>query len=87
VRSEKLSARVVYIATATNCAFLGDAMIDELVEQINRCVARSGTNVEDLLELTRPLRGLNISGPHVFELETRILACRTNELEQTETLS
>lgn len=70
---------IVYIAATTNPAFLGDASIDEMAEQINRCVGRSGTNVEYLLELAQALRDLNVSDPHVFELETRVLAYRTNE--------
>ncbi len=70
---------VVYIAAANNPAFLGDAPLDEMAEQINRCVGRSGTNVEYLLELARALRNLNISDPHVFKLETLVLAsCNTN---------
>ena len=65
---------VVYIAATTNRAFLGDAPLEEIAAQINRCVGRSGTNVEYLFELASALRHLNISDPHVFELETLVLA-------------
>ncbi|NIO11822.1 MAG: gamma-glutamylcyclotransferase [Deltaproteobacteria bacterium] len=65
---------VVYTAANTNPAFLGDAPLDEMVAQINRCAGQSGTNLEYLLQLARALRKLNISDPHVFELEARVLA-------------
>jgi len=65
---------VVYIAATTNPAFLGDAPLDVIAAQINRCKGRSGTNVDYLLKLARALRRLSISDPHVFELETLVLA-------------
>ncbi len=68
---------VVYIAATTNPAFLGDAPVDEIAAQINRCVGRSGTNVDYLLELARALRNLNIADPHVFDLETLVRATQT----------
>lgn len=63
-----------YIAPTTNPAFLGDAPLDEMAAQISRCSGKSGTNVEYLLKLAEVLRKLNISDPHVFELERRVLA-------------
>jgi cation transport protein ChaC len=78
---------VVYVAATTNPAFLGDASVDEMAEQINRCVGRSGTNAEYLLELAQALRDLDVSDPHVFELETCVLAHRTNERESGKTAS
>ncbi len=65
---------VVYAAATTNPAFLGAAPLDEIAAQINRCAGRSGTNVEYLLKLARALRNLNISDPHVFDLEALVLA-------------
>ena len=65
---------VVYTAATSNPAFLGDAPLDEIAAQINRCAGPSGTNVEYLLELARALRSLNVSDPHVFELEALVLA-------------
>ena len=65
---------VVYTATTTNPAFLGNAPLDEIAAQINRCAGRSGTNVEYLLELAHALRNLNISDPHVFDLEALVLS-------------
>ena len=69
---------VVYIAAANNPAFLGDAPVDKIAAQIVRCSGRSGTNLEYLLELSRALRDLDISDPHVFELETLVLATKTD---------
>ena len=65
---------VVYIAPNANPAFLGDAPLDEIAAQIDRCNGRSGTNVDYLLQLARALRRLSISDSHVFELETLVLA-------------
>jgi cation transport regulator ChaC len=70
---ERHVSGVVYIATADNPAFLGDAPVHEIVEQINRCSGPSGTNVDYLLELADGLRSLHTSDPHVFELEALVL--------------
>jgi cation transport regulator ChaC len=63
---------VVYRAALNNFAFLGDAPLDEMVAQIRRCAGRSGRNVDYVLELAHSLRQLEVSDPHVFELETLI---------------
>lgn len=63
---------VVYRAAADNFAFLGDAPLDEMVAQVKRCAGQSGRNVDYVLELARWLRRLEISDPHVFELEALI---------------
>ena len=60
---------VVYIGAPTNFAFLGDAPLDDIAANICRCAGRSGTNVDYLLQLARALRSLDISDPHIFELE------------------
>ncbi|MEE9586704.1 MAG: gamma-glutamylcyclotransferase [Hyphomicrobiaceae bacterium] len=64
---------VTYRAPRGNFAFLGNAPIEEMVAQINRCAGRSGRNVDYVLELARALRDLNVSDPHVLELEARII--------------
>ena len=64
---------VTYRAPRGNFAFLGDAPIDEMVTQINRCTGRSGHNADYVLELARVLRQLDVEDPHVFELEARII--------------
>ena len=63
---------VAYRAAVNNFAYLGDASLDEMVTQIKRCVGRSGRNVDYLLELARSLRSLEVSDPHVFELEALV---------------
>ena len=60
---------ITYIAPTDNFAFLGDAPLEEIVEQILRCRGESGTNVEYVLELARALRRLGVDDPHVFEIE------------------
>ena len=60
---------VVYIGAPTNIAFLGEAPLDDIAAHICRCAGRSGTNVDYLLQLARALRSLDISDPHIFELE------------------
>jgi len=63
---------VVYRAAVNNFAYLGDAPLDEMVTQIKRCAGRSGRNLDYLLELAQSLRSLEVSDPHVFELEALI---------------
>jgi cation transport protein ChaC len=63
---------VVYRAAVNNFAYLGDAPVDEMVTQIKRCAGRSGRNVDYLLELARSLRSLEVTDPHVFELEALV---------------
>lgn len=63
---------VVYHAALDNFAFLGDAPLEEMVAQIKRCAGKSGRNIDYVLELARSLRELDVSDPHVFELEALI---------------
>lgn len=60
---------VTYVAAVDNAAFLGDAPMDEMLEQIRRCEGESGRNVDYVLELARALRDLGIEDPHVFGIE------------------
>ena len=64
---------VTYHAPIGNFAFLGDAPIDEMVAQINRCAGRSGRNADYVLELARALRRLQVEDRHVFELEAMVI--------------
>lgn len=61
---------VVYVASAGNVAFLGDAPASEIAAQIRRCEGPSGSNSDYVLELARALRELGIDDPHVFEIES-----------------
>ena len=63
---------VVYRAGVNNIAYLGEASLDEMVTQIKRCAGASGRNVDYLLELAHALRSLDVSDPHVFELEALV---------------
>lgn len=64
---------VMYVASRANPAYLGDAPLDEMVDQIRRAAGQSGTNVEYVLKLASALRDLGESDAHVSELEERIL--------------
>lgn len=70
---------VVYRAALDNFAFLGDAPLDEMVAQIRRCAGRSGRNIDYVLELARSIRQLDVTDPHVFELEALIREDSINE--------
>lgn len=69
---------IVYIAATSNFAFLGDAPLEEIAAQIKRCAGPSGTNIDYLLELAHTLRQLGVCDPHVFELETLVLATQSD---------
>jgi cation transport regulator ChaC len=81
---DKLVRGVVYIAAPENHAFLGEAPLEKIAEHINRCAGPSGTNVEYVLELAEGLRHLNISDPHVFEVEALVLAMRADQAQGTD---
>ncbi|MDJ0939504.1 MAG: gamma-glutamylcyclotransferase [Woeseiaceae bacterium] len=68
------SPGITYVAAVGNVAFLGDAPTHEIVAQIRRCHGPSGSNIDYVIELARALRALDIDDPHVFELETLLLA-------------
>lgn len=64
---------VVYHATDRNPAFLGPAPTSEMAEQIRRCIGPSGSNRDYVLKLADALRAMQISDPHVFEVEAWVL--------------
>ena len=45
-----------------------------MAAQINRCAGPSGSNHDYVLELARALRSMGYSDPHVFEVESWVLA-------------
>ncbi len=63
---------LVYIATADNAAWLGEASIDEIARQVQRSTGPSGPNRDYLLNLDRALRELNATDEHVFNLAERL---------------
>lgn len=65
---------VVYIGAVNNFAWLGDAPLSEIAEQISRSSGPSGANDEYLYELAAALRDHDIHDDHVFELEAAVRA-------------
>lgn len=63
---------VVYRAAEGNPAFLGPASTAEMADQIRRSIGPSGSNRDYVIELANALRAMNISDPHVFDLEAAV---------------
>lgn len=64
---------LTYVAPPENPAFLGEAPLQAMVEQIRGSRGESGTNSDYLLELARELRRMGIHDAHVFRLEALLL--------------
>lgn len=60
---------LVYIATAGNAAFLGEATEFDIARQIAASHGPSGANRDYLIELAHALRALGRDDAHVFEIE------------------
>ena len=65
---------LVYIAPVDNFAYLGEADIRDIAEQIIQCTGPSGRNIDYLTELAQALRKLDACDDHVFELESLALS-------------
>ncbi len=65
---------ITYIANENNEAYRGPAPIEQIAKEIFHSVGPSGTNIEYLLELAEALRTRAIDDPHIFALETAVLA-------------
>ena len=63
---------LVYIATADNEAYLGEASEYDIASQIANTEGPSGTNSDYILELARALRRMDVDDPHVFEIERHL---------------
>jgi len=63
---------LVYIATAENEAYLGEASEYDIACQISRAEGPSGPNREYLIELAKSLRKLGLEDQHVFDIEMHI---------------
>lgn len=69
---------VVYLAPVGNHAFLGDAPIAEMAEQIHHAAGPSGRNADYLMQLARSLRALQAEDAHVFALEQAVRRLQTS---------
>ncbi|MDH5355680.1 MAG: gamma-glutamylcyclotransferase [Gammaproteobacteria bacterium] len=67
---------LVYIATADNEAYLGEASEHEIAMQICNAEGPSGPNDEYLIELARSLRQMGVEDPHIFEIERHIVSIK-----------
>lgn len=63
---------LVYIATPTNAAWLGEASDADIARHIAASAGPSGTNREYALKLAQALRGLGADDPHVFAVEAAL---------------
>ncbi|MEQ3635148.1 gamma-glutamylcyclotransferase [Alcanivorax sp.] len=64
---------LVYLATADNAAFLGEASEEQIARHIAASHGPSGSNADYLLQLARALRNLCESDAHVFAIEASLL--------------
>jgi cation transport regulator ChaC len=64
---------LIYIATADNEAYLGEASELEIAQQICAAEGASGANSDYLLELAVALRELGLQDQHVFDIEAHIV--------------
>ena len=72
--TQKTVAGITYIASENNEAYRGPAPIKQIAKEIFQSIGPSGTNIEYLLELAEALRVRAIDDPHIFALETEVLA-------------
>lgn len=63
---------LIYLATPDNAAFLGEAPLVQMAEQIAKAHGPSGDNTEYLLNLERALYELGVSDQHVSALASLI---------------
>ncbi len=70
--SESKVDGIFYIANENNFAFLGDAPIEQIAQQIGQSQGPSGSNSEYLYNLAQALRDLDIDDEHVFEIEREL---------------
>jgi cation transport regulator ChaC len=63
---------LVYLATEDNAAFLGEAPLEAIAEQIAMAHGPSGPNRDYLVNLAQALGELGVEDPHVFALAARL---------------
>lgn len=67
---------LIYLATADNAAFLGDAPLEEMARQIATAQGPSGLNRDYLLNLAAALEDLGATDEHVFTLAQQVRMLR-----------
>ena len=68
----KMVPGIVYIADHKNAAFLGEAPLEVIANQICQSKGPSGSNVDYLTKLATALKELRIEDDHVFQLYTMV---------------
>ena len=68
----KQSEGLIYLASEDNPAFLGEAPLTEIAQQIANAHGPSGPNKEYLLNLATALRELGATDAHIFDLELQL---------------
>ncbi len=63
---------LIYLASDDNPAFLGDAPLADIAQQISRAHGPSGPNSAYLLNLAQALRELGTEDAHIFALEEQL---------------
>ncbi|WP_386080508.1 gamma-glutamylcyclotransferase [Vreelandella sp. F11] len=66
------SEGLIYLASEDNPAFLGDAPLDEIAQQIANAHGPSGPNRDYLVNLAVALRELGAKDAHIFALEKQL---------------
>ena len=63
---------IVYIADHQNAAFLGEAPLEVIANQICHSKGPSGSNGDYLTKLATALKDLRIEDDHVFQLDAMV---------------
>jgi cation transport regulator ChaC len=66
------SEGLIYLASEDNPAFLGDAPLADIAQQIAQAHGPSGPNSAYLLNLAQALRELGTEDAHIFALEAQL---------------
>ncbi|MCP3689217.1 MAG: gamma-glutamylcyclotransferase [Gammaproteobacteria bacterium] len=69
-----LEQGLVYIATADNAAYLGEASEYDIAQHIANSTGPSGTNSDYLLKLAESLRSMAVVDDHIFTIEKHLNA-------------
>ena len=68
----KMVPGIVYIADHQNAAFLGEAPLEVIANQICHSKGPSGSNLDYLTKLATALKDLRIEDDHVFQLDAMV---------------